>query len=453
MKIYIDEIIKATNGKLIGNDITEGVYIEGVAIDSRDIKKGYLFVPNKTDKFDGEEYIGSAFENGAIATFISKDIENIDKTKYYIYVDSIREAFNNLAKYNRNKYNIPVIGITGSVGKTTAKEMIATVLEQKYNVLRTEGNFNSELGLPIMTMAIESNHEIAVLEMGTDHAGEMEILESIARPTDAVIMNIGVSHLEKFETRDNIYKDKSQIFKNINNKDSILLNIDNDILKTKKINAVWFGKDNKADIWADNIIIQDGFVSANVCYKDNITQIKIPGLSEHLIYPALAATYFGIKYGLKEDQIKEGLLKYKSLKMRMDIQKLDNGITVIDDTYNANPQSMMSAIDVLENADTDKKIAILGDMFELGDEEIKMHQDIGKYLNIKNISKVIAIGENMKYMYDSLDNNKEKYYFKTKEGLYENLHKIIKDKENTTILLKASRGMKFEDIIEKIEAV
>ena len=297
MKIYIDEILEATGGKLYGNKETKDVYVVGAAIDSRNVKENYLFIPNITESFDGQDFIQKSFESGAIATLIQRDIEDVDRTKYYIKVDNIKEAFYKLAKYNRQKYNIPVIGITGSVGKTTAKEMVATVLEEKYKVHRTYGNFNSELGLPLMVMGIEEGHEIAVLEMGTDHEGEMSLLESIAHPTDAVIMNIGVSHLEKFGTRDNIYKEKSNIFKGIKEKENILLNQDNDILIKYKdtVNATWYGQ-NGEDISGNVVKIEDGKVYIRIKYKGEETEYTVPGLSEHLVYPAMAAIYFGIKY-------------------------------------------------------------------------------------------------------------------------------------------------------------
>ena len=454
MKIYIDEILKATGGKLYGNKDTKDVYVTGAAIDSRNVKENYLFIPNITENFDGQDFIQKSFESGAIATLIQREIKDIDESKYYIEVDNIKEAFYNLAKYNRQKYNIPVIGITGSVGKTTAKEMIATVLEEKYNVHRTCGNFNSELGLPLMAMAIEEGHEIAVLEMGTDHEGEMSLLESIASPTDAVIMNIGVSHLEKFGTRDNIYKEKANVFKNIKQKENILLNYDNDILQNHKdeVNVTWYGV-NGGDITGNVVKIEDGKVYIKVKYNGEETEYTIPGLSEHLIYPAMAAIYFGIKYNLSKEEIANGFMKYKSLKMRMDIQKLDNGILVIDDTYNANPQSMKAAIDVLAKLEHKNKIAILGDMFELGDDSDKMHKEVGTYLINKDITHVILIGNNAKYIYNELIENttkKQVYYFENKDEKYEKMQKII-SKENTAILLKASRGMKFEEIIQKIQ--
>ncbi len=454
MKIYIDEILEATGGKLCGNKETKDVYVVGAAIDSREIKENYLFIPNITESFDGQDFIYKAFENGAIATLVQKDLDDIDDTKCYIKVDNIKEAFLKLAKYNRQKYNIPIIGITGSVGKTTAKEMIATVLSEKYNVHRTYGNFNSELGLPLMAMAIEQEHEVAVLEMGTDHEGEMSLLESIAHPTDAVIMNIGVSHLEKFGTRDNIYKEKSNIFKNIKEKEAILLNQDNDILIKYKdtVNATWYGQKGE-DISGNVVKIEDGKVYIKVKYNGEETEYTIPGLSEHLVYPAMAAIYFGMKYNLSKEEIANGLMKYKSLKMRMDIQKLDNGVLVIDDTYNANPQSMKAAIDVLEKLEHKNKIAILGDMFELGDDSDNMHKEVGTYLIDKDITQVILIGNNAKFIYEGLKENienKQVYYFENKEVMYKEIQKLI-EKANTAILLKASRGMKFEEIIEKIQ--
>lgn len=454
MKIYIDEILNATGGKLYGNKETKDVYVVGAAIDSRNVKDNYLFIPNITESFDGQDFIQNSFESGAIATLVQRDIENIDESKYYIKVENIKEAFLKLAKYNRQKYNIPVIGITGSVGKTTAKEMIATVLEEKYNVLRTYGNFNSELGLPLMVMGIEEGHEIAVLEMGTDHEGEMSILESIARPTDAVIMNIGVSHLEKFGTRDNIYKEKANIFKNILEKEAILLNQDNDILIKFKdaVNVTWYGQ-NGENISGNVVKIEDGKVYIKVKYNGEETEYVIPGLSEHLVYPAMAAIYFGMKYNLSKEEIANGLLKYKSLKMRMDIQKLDNGILVIDDTYNANPQSMKAAIDVLEKLEHKNKIAILGDMFELGDDSDNMHKEVGTYLINKDITHVILVGNNAKSIYEGISENingKKAYYFENKDEMYKQIKEIV-DTYSTAILLKASRGMKFEEIIEKIQ--
>lgn len=455
MKIYISEILKATNGRLIGNNYLEEIFVTNVSIDSRYIEQGGLFVPNITEKFDGHDYIAKAFENGAIATFISKELNKYDNSKYYILVNNIKEAFHNLARYNRDKYDISVIGITGSVGKTTAKEMIATVLSQRYNVLKTKGNFNSELGLPQMLLEMNETHDIAVLEIGIDHVGEMELQEKMARPTDAVITNIDISHLEHFKTKDNTLKEKINIFRNIKQKENILLNIDDDMLKTINKNKVmWYGENKNADIIADKISIKNNEIRTNIRYKDKTINICIPGISKHLIYPALIAAYFGKKFNLNDEEIKSGISKYKTLEKRMDIQKLCNNITIIDDTYNANPSSMKSAIDALTLLEGKNKIAILGDMLELGDAERITHKEIGTYLIDKNINIVVAVGENMKYMYEELSKvkkDKQIYYYSNKKNLFDNLQKIIL--KDSIILLKASRGMAFEEIIDKIKEV
>ena len=448
--IKLDELVLAVKGEVLNGNI-EGKSIITVATDSRKSIKQGLFVAIKGENTDGHKYIQDAVQNGAIAILVSDELEEYIPDIVYIKVEDGIKALQDLAAWYRLKFNIPVVAVTGSVGKTTTKDMIASVLETKYKVLKTEGNFNSEIGAPMTVLRLNNNHEIAVIEMGMDHLRQIANISKIVKPDTAVITNIGVAHIEYLKTRENILKAKCEVFENLaksgvailNADDDMLIKVDNDFTK------VWYGKDMKSDLRVEDVAVDytDGVVKATLCINDAKHELVIPGLSEHLVYSAMAAIAVGLRYDLSIEQTIQGISNYTHTKMRMDIYKLKDSILLIDDTYNANPDSMKSLINTVKKSNVENKILILGDMFELGDKSHKLHTEVLEYAINNGITKIVVTGDNMLESVKLIKSNKV-ISFSTKEELINSLSKIIVP--NSIIGLKASRGMKFENITEKI---
>jgi UDP-N-acetylmuramoyl-tripeptide--D-alanyl-D-alanine ligase len=366
--------------------------------------------------------------------------------------------------------NIKVVGITGSVGKTSTKEFISSVLSKKYNVLKTEGNFNNEIGMPLTILKIRSGHEVAVLEMGISNFGEMHRLSEIARPDICVITNIGQCHLENLGSRQGILKAKSEIFDFMNEDGYVCVNGDDDMLATltevKGRKPLRFGMNTDGspssnDVFADGIKTNGLFGSACLIHADGGSfpaEIPLPG--EHMVLNALAATAVGLLLNLTSDEIAEGIKSVKPLGGRSNIIRQKKW-TIIDDCYNANPVSMKAAIDLLTKADT-RKVAILGDMFELGSRENALHKEIGSYAASKELDLLVCTGRLSGYMYEgALEALKELpadtgkgasslkvIYFETRDALIEKLPGILQ--ENDTILVKASHGMGFEHVVNAL---
>ncbi len=450
--LNLKNIAAAVDGKLYNGENDDGCEIDGVVIDSRKIEKNYLFVAIKGERVDGHDFIPQVFEKGARVAISEKKLET---EKPYILVKSSTEALKHLAEYYRSILDIKVVGITGSVGKTSTKEFIASVLSEKYNVLKTEGNFNNEIGLPLTVFNIRDSHQVAVLEMGISDFGEMTRLTKIARPDVCVITNIGLCHLENLGSRDGILKAKTEIFNYAGEHYYTVLNGDDDKLaglKSQNENdIVFYGIEKEQGIYAENIKLLgiEGSECSIVTKNGTIpVHISIPG--KHMIYNAMAAAAVGLVLGLNTDEIKAGIEKLENVGGRLNI--IRNGkITIIDDCYNANPVSTKSSIDVLEYG-TGRKVAVLGDMFELGDNERKLHYDVGKHLAGKEIQCAVFIGVLSRNTYEGLieaDNTKEAYYFTETEEFLKQKDNIMR--EGDTVLVKASHSMHFENIVNALQ--
>lgn len=448
--IKIEDVVLAVKGEVISGKLGNK-YISSVATDSRENMPNGLFIAIKGENTDGHKYIESAAKNGAIATLVSDDIKEYVDGVVYIKVDDTIKGLQDLASWYRSNFDIPVVAVTGSVGKTTTKDMIASVLRTKYDVLKTEGNFNSEIGAPMTVLKLNHKHDIAVIEMGMDHLRQIAKISEIVKPDTAVITNIGVAHIEYLKTRENILKAKCEVFENIakdgvailNADDHMLVKVDNDFKK------IWYGTDINADIRVENVIVdyKEGAVKAELYLQEDKYDLVIPGLSHHLIYSAMSAIAVGLRYNIAMDKILNGVANYTHTKMRMDIYKLQDDILVIDDTYNANPDSMKSLIDTVKKADTENKILILGDMFELGENSINLHVEVLQYAIDNGITKIFVTGDNMKQACYKLQNVSVIHY-ETKEDLIQDIEQIVV--KNSIIAIKASRGMKFENITKEI---
>lgn len=451
--LTLEHIAEACKGIYVGPEEKKQLEVKSIFTDSRKAEEGGLFVPIKGARVDAHDFIEDVMEKGVFATLSEKDLG--EKPFPYIFVKSSLQAVKDIAEYYLEQLKIPVVGITGSVGKTSTKEMIAAVLSQKYNTLKTQGNFNNELGLPLTVFRLRQEHEIAVLEMGISDFGEMHRLAKIARPDTCVITNIGLCHLEFLKSRDGILKAKTEIFDFLKPTGHIILNGDDDKLVTvenvKGIQPLFFGIENKNGVWADEIK-PEGLKGISCCIhtEKGSFPVLIPIPGHHMVYNALAGTAVGLTYGLSLAEIKAGIESLQPVSGRFHI--IDTGkYTVVDDCYNANPVSMKASLDVLTDA-LGRKVAILGDMGELGKEEVEMHREVGVYAVSKNLDLLICVGELSQYMAEAAKHaapTKPIFHFKTKEELLQELPQILQ--KGDTVLVKASHFMGFEDVVKELE--
>lgn len=463
--IKCNEVIKAIDGKLIsGKNDTEFV---NVSTDSRTIRNGELFIPIKGERFDGHDYIEHAFQSGAAGAITERDAAEIYKSdngidfgeKTIIKVDDTLKALRNLASYYRQKFKIPFIGITGSVGKTSTKDMISCILMQEYNVLKTEGNLNNEIGLPLTIFNLEPYHEVAVVEMGMSSIGEISRLTSIVHPKIAVITNIGMSHIEKLGSRQNILKAKMEILEGVPKDGLVVLNGDDNLLYGLKgfldKHTVYYGMDEGLDYQAYNIQnAGESGVYFNITIKNKEYKIHVPIPGVHNIHNALAALVIGIEMGVPVDEIIEGIRLFTPDKMRLNIVS-HKGFKIINDTYNANPQSMEAALRVLKDINSingnspRRRIAVLGDMLELGDWSYDAHFNLGKFSVSLGIDYIITVGQDGKNIakgaLEAGAGHEKVKSFSDNIEVSEFLKGFISDDD--VILVKGSRGMKMEEIV------
>ena len=453
----VKNIIKVTNGKLIiGN---EEIECENFSKDTRTIEKGDIYIGIKGEKFDGNAFWKQALDNGAKAVIV-QDIEvtEEEKVKYsnktIILVQDTLKALYEIAKYKRSLYNIPVIAVTGSVGKTSTKDIIASVVSQKYKTLKTEGNNNNNIGLPFTILKLK-DHEAMVVEMGMNHFGEISLLTDIAKPTLAVITNIGTSHIGNLGSRENILKAKLEILEGMKIP-RVIINNDNDLLHNwyeqnkDKIEVHTIGIENDSELMAKAIELGEESSKFKAVSKEGKIEIQVPVAGTHFVYNALCAMEVGRVLGISRNQIQEGIAKFELTKKRMDIRKLENGAIIINDAYNASYESMRASIEFLANHTGTRKIAVLGDMFELGEYSEKLHRNVGKEVASHDIDVLICAGENSKYIIEEAQKNKkiETFYFHNNEEIVEKLNQELRNGD--VVLVKASNGMKFFEICQKV---
>ena len=453
----VKQILDITKGQLImGNEDLE---CENFSKDTRTIQKGDIYIGIKGEKFDGSQFWKQALDNGAEAVIIENtEITSEEMEKYsnktIIKVENTLEALYEIARYKRSLYNIPVIAVTGSVGKTSTKDIIASVVSTKYKTLKTEGNNNNNIGLPLTILKLK-DHEALVIEMGMNHFGEISLLTSIAKPTLAVITNIGTSHIGILGSRENILKAKLEILEGMKIP-KIIINNDNDLLhkwyeeNREKIEIHTFGIENKSDLNAENVQLrEDGSEFTAVSTKQTLN-IKVPVGGEHFVYNALCATQVGYNLGISDEKIIQGIEQFQLTKKRMDIKKLESGAILINDAYNASYESMKASLEFLEKYTGTRKIAVLGDMFELGQYSEELHRKVGKEVAEKDIDILICAGESSKFIIEEAEKNSKikTYYFNNNEEIVENLSQELKNGD--VILVKASNGMKFFEICQKL---
>ena len=447
----VEEILNVTKGKLIiGNLESE---VENFSKDTRTIQNGDIYIGIKGDKFDGSDFWKQALDSGAKAVIISKkNITENEKKEYkdkiIIEVEDTLNALYELAKYKRKQYNIPVVAITGSVGKTSTKDIVANVLSQKFKTLKTEGNFNNNIGLP-MTILRLKNHEALVVEMGMNHFGEIRKLANIAKPTVAVITNIGTAHIGNLGSRENILKAKMEILEGLQTK-TVIINNDNDLLHK------WaFENNDKYQIITYGIKKDSKYMAKNIeLYEDKSEfefegeTVTVPVGGEHFILNSLCGIAIGKLFNISIKDIIVGIKNLDLSKKRMEIEKSKIGAILINDTYNANYDSMKAAINYLKNIQNKRKIAVLGDMLELGDFSKELHEKVGKEVD-SSIDILIVVGKEAKYIAKE-SNAKEKYIFDKNTEAINKIKEIIT--KDDAILFKASNGMHFNEIVNKLNS-
>lgn len=463
--MQIREIVSAVNGTLLYGE--EEISIRSVSTNSKEFTVDGLFVPIIGERVDAHLFIDGALENGCVACFTSKAVGKYVSGKAYIKVEDTMVALQKLASYYRAKFQIPVIGITGSVGKTTTKEMIATALEAKYRVLRTTGNMNSQVGVPLMMFQLNSDHEIAVIEMGMSEVGEMEKLARIVRPDVAVMTNIGVSHIAQLKTQENIRREKLHITDTFGT-DGILFVNGNDRL-LKEIYTANSSKENNEELLINGMVCTYGTEdSCDYLAKDLMNvgeetkfqfqsekhreQVTLGVLGEHNVFNAVVALAIAEHFAVPMEDAIQALYRYRPIAMRGQIEEV-YGIKVIDDTYNASPDSMKSGVSMLVELPVEnRRFAVLADVLELGEHSRECHYAVGTYISTKKVDVVVTIGKESKAIADAIcdrQGSMKVVSFDDNDGAIAYLLGNLK--AGDAVLIKGSRGMHTEEIVNAIK--
>jgi UDP-N-acetylmuramoyl-tripeptide--D-alanyl-D-alanine ligase len=451
MKITVGEIVGACGGTLLCGD--PETIVSAVSTDSRKITPGALFVPIKGENTDAHEFITATFATGAAAT-LTQEHGAMGDTHAWIAVPDTQKALQQIAADYRKKFHIPFVGITGSVGKTTTKEMVALALSAGMNVMKTEGNFNSQVGLPLTMFRLSPEHQAAVIEMGMSDFGEMSKLARIAAPDYAVMTNIGISHIQQLKTQQNILKEKLHIIDGFHRGSVLFLNGDDELLSglrgKLKCKTVFFGTQPWCDFRAEDIRSDSGATRFTLCAPDLEKQVELPVLGMHNVLNALAALAVARELGVPIDSAAEKLADYRPLAMRQQIHT-SNEITVIDDSYNASPDSMRSSMELLCSFHSGKRIAVLADMLELGDYSKKAHFNVGVYAAQCGVDRLFAIGpESREIVKGALSVKPEMdcAVFEDNEAAIAGLKTAVTGGD--AILVKGSRGMHTDEIVKAL---
>lgn len=454
IKRTLEHIAKMINGSELNGEST--IVINGVSINSRDDLAGKLFIPIKGERFNGHEFVEDAFKKGAVAALWQKGETDYPKDRPLIFVDDTITALQQLAKSYRNELPVKVVGVTGSNGKTSTKDMVYSVLSTTYNVLKTEGNLNNHLGLPLSILKASDETEVLVLEMGMSARGEIELLSKLAEPDVAIITNIGESHLQDLGSREEISEAKLEITAGLKSNGAFIYFGDEPLLQQrihryKDIRFISFGESDTNEYYPV-FIKQESRGTSFTTNKVSRTMF-IPVLGKHNVYNALAATAAGQVLDVEWEDIVKGLSQLQITQMRTEMVELPNGATVINDAYNASPTSMKAAIGLVQDLEGYKrKILVLGDMLELGEKEEDFHIDTGEAINPSRIDYVFTYGERGHWIGTGAKRNFSDEHvqsFLNKEMLVKALKEFTK--AGDIILVKASRGMKLEELIDTLK--
>lgn len=446
--ICLDKVMTATGGKY--DFAYKNVLINHVSTDSRKINNGDLFIALEGEIFDGHDFIENAIQNGASAIIVSRPVM-VQQEVPIIQVENTLRALWQLSAFYRQKFSKPVIAVTGSVGKTSTKDMIAAILSAKYHVHKSQGNFNNHIGLPLTILGLENNHDVMVVEMGMRGFGEIRELTHISKPSIAIITNIGLSHIERLKTQESILEAKLEIVEGLEDKGILLLNANDPLLRKIDKNiakrVIYVGVDTDADYTAFDVVDhgEEG-VNFNVNLVGKKYMVHIPTIGRHNVYNALFGIACGIELGMKPEEILTGIENYRPEKMRLNIIKMD-GIKFINDSYNASPDSMKAALQVLRSVAGDNRtIAIIGNMLELGEMAGTAHHDVGKMCNELDINFTAIIGENSDDIAKGIGDSSRYRIFRTHDEIVQFFKGTLK--KGDVVLIKGSRGMKMEKILD-----
>ena len=448
----IREIEKAVRG--VWWNPREGAEdVTSVTTDSRNVPAGSLFIPIVGEKFDGHRFIDAALDQGAAGVLCAKLPEDLRPDKFYIKVADTRLALKDLARHYREKFTLPVVQITGSVGKTTTKDMIAAVLAQKYRVLKTAENFNNDIGTPLTLLGLDHTHEAAVIETGMNHFGEIRYLGEMVQPDIAVISNIGDAHIEYLGSREGILKAKAEILENLRPGGTVILNGDDALLNTltPPFETLRCGQGENCAYRVGEIADRgvDG-ITCRLTTPQGEYRLTIPAPGEHMVYSASMAAAIGEKLGLTAAEIARGVACYTPTGSRMRVLRLPEERTVLDDCYNANPQSVTAALEILAKTDCAQRVAVLGDMGELGDLTAQAHYNMGALAVMLGIDLVIAIGTHAAKIAEGVEcSGGEVQHFATKEEALPTIRAQLTPQ--TAMLIKASHAMRFGQLVEALK--
>lgn len=447
--LYVKDIIRLCNGKLLNGSVD--LVLENFCNDTRKIKKNDVYVGIKGEVFDGNKFYYDAIKKGASVCILDKvddSYEYCDAT--VVLVDDTVKCIQELATYKRSLYDIPVIAITGSVGKTSTKDIIASVVEQKYKTCKTVGNYNNHIGVPLTILSLK-DEEVLVVEMGMNHLGEISVLSKIAKPTIAVVTNIGTAHIGNLGSRENILKAKLEILDGMDNV-KLVVNSDNDMLVSviDKYDALSYSIDIESDCQAVNI--REDVFSSEFDIKNGIKDIVVNVGGRAFIYNSLVACVIGEILDIEENLIKKGIKEFKLSSGRLEKKINSRGVTVIDDTYNANYDSMKGSIELLGKVKDKRKVLILGDMLELGEYSEDLHTKIGEVVVNNNVDKLITVGSesvNIERRAVELGMSvSDCYHFDKEDECYDLISDMLDC--NDIVLLKGSHGIHLERVVNKI---
>lgn len=449
VNITVKDVLEATRGELLcGNDNIE---LTDVSTDSRETKNGDLYVPIIGEKVDGHRFIESALEK-ASATLTSEHEGVVDSSKPYIKVKDTQKALQDLGAYIRNRYTMPVVGVTGSVGKTTTREMITAAISVGMKCFHTEGNYNSQIGVPITLSKMTGDYEAAVIEMGISDFGHMDILSNMVKPDICVVTVIGVAHIEYMKTQENIRKEKLSIINAMSEGGLLLLNGDDELLRAVKddmpCRVMTYGCSDDCDFKGANIRIEDDLTVFECVHEDQTVTVRMNAMGKHNVRNALAGIAVAYNMGIPMDKTKDAFEDFSGLRQR--VLKIENKYTILDDTYNASPDSMKASIDVLCDMDViGKKYAVLGDMFELGVNSLVYHREVGEYICNKKIDEVIVIGEDSQEIKKAIEECETSYATTASFANNSEVAEYLKSKMNPedVVLIKGSNGMHLNEVV------
>jgi len=436
----IQKAVEITGGHFFGPESLLSDTFDSVSIDTRTMLPGALYVPVKGDVFDGHRFIPQAMERGAKLT-----LSEVDTPYPHIRVNNCVKAFQALAHAYRCQFDIPLVGITGSAGKTTTRGMVSAVLSTTYNTHSTTGNLNNQTGVPQVLFGLMPEQQCAVVEMGTNHFGEIDALAAMSEPTICLLTNIGEAHIEFFGSREGIFRGKTEMLSHMRPGGKIIVNGDDDYLR-RIPNAFTFGFNRENDLWAENAREDDLFGASFVaCWADGRLPIQLQVPGHHMILNALSAVAVGLTLNVPLEKIQQGLAAFSPISGRMAVEKLSR-FTLLNDVYNANPTSMKASLQVLSKA-PGRKVCILGDMLELGEQAAILHERVAQEASMLNIDVIIGVGP---LFYEAMKKTGD-YCFHTQDDMLNQLRDLLKNGD--TILVKGSRGMHLERTVEYIRSL